>query len=286
MATEFETITDASSFRRMAAAMWSHPRDPTIYGSLDIDMTAVLELLRVWRERTGQKVTVTHVVAYAIAQAFARHPHLNAKVRLWGKLERRKSVDLFVSVATGQGQDLSGARIDHADRLSIAGLLEAIASRAGGIRQGQDKSFERSRGLFRVLPWWLLRPLLRLVDWATNELHLHLPSLGMPRDAFGTAVVTNVGMFGIDTAFAPFLPLGRCPLLVLVTEVRERPWVVDGKLEVRKVLRLCATFDHRIVDGYSAGVLAREVREAIEHLGLADFDRVAPAAPALIAEAA
>jgi hypothetical protein len=41
-------------------------------------------------------------------------------------------------------------------------------------------------------------------------------------------VVTNVGMFGIDTSFAPFLPIARCPMLVLVTEVKERPVVESG----------------------------------------------------------
>ena len=260
----FESIPEASSFRRMAAAMWSSPNDPTIYGSMDLDVTDTLEWLAAERARTGKKLSITHVVSRAVAQAFANNPSLNAKVRFWGKLERRTSVDLFVSVATDGGKDLSGARIDGADALSVEGWADAIAARAGGIRQGRDEKFEKSRGLFKALPWFLLRPVLRLIDLMSNELHLHLPSQGMPRDPFGTAVITNVGMFGIDTAFAPFVPMGRCPMLLLVTEVKDRPWVVDGRLEVRKVVRLCATFDHRIIDGHSAGVLAREIRGLIE----------------------
>lgn len=51
MATEFETLTDASAFRRMAASMWRNPRDPTIYGSMDLDVTATLEQLQAWRVR-------------------------------------------------------------------------------------------------------------------------------------------------------------------------------------------------------------------------------------------
>jgi pyruvate/2-oxoglutarate dehydrogenase complex dihydrolipoamide acyltransferase (E2) component len=73
-----------------------------------------------------------------------------------------------------------------------------------------------------------------------------------------------VGMFGIDTAFAPMVPLARCPLLLLVPEVRERPWVENGKLVVRPVLRLCATFDHRIIDGHAAGKLAKAIRASLE----------------------
>jgi pyruvate dehydrogenase E2 component (dihydrolipoamide acetyltransferase) len=112
----------------------------------------------------------------------------------------------------------------------------------------------------------------------------------MPRDPFGTAVITNVGGFGIDTAFAPFLPMGRTPMLLLVTKVRERPWVVDGEVVVRPVLRLCATFDHRIVDGYQAGQLAQIIMAKVQHPGdeavkpieiSPPVPRVAPAAMAM-----
>jgi pyruvate dehydrogenase E2 component (dihydrolipoamide acetyltransferase) len=78
----------------------------------------------------------------------------------------------------------------------------------------------------------------------------------MPRDPFGSAIVTSVGMFGIDTAFAPFVPLARCPILILIPEVRPRPWAVGDRVEVRPVLRICGTFDHRIIDGAAAGRFA------------------------------
>jgi pyruvate/2-oxoglutarate dehydrogenase complex dihydrolipoamide acyltransferase (E2) component len=32
------------------------------------------------------------------------------------------------------------------------------------------------------------------------------------------------------------------------------------------VLRLCATFDHRIIDGHGAGLVARAIRERIDQL--------------------
>lgn len=260
----FEPMPDASSFRRMAAAMWSRPADPTIFGAMDLDAGPLLAFIEEHRARTGQRLTLTHLVGQAVARAFAAHPELNAKVRFGGRLERRTAVDLFVSVSTEGGKDLSGVRVDGADRLSLDEWVSTLEARAGGIRAGKDASFQKTRSLFRLLPFWLLRPLLALVDVLSNELHVHLPAQGLPRDPFGTAVITNVGSFGIDTAFAPFVPMGRCPMLLLINEVRERPWVVDGALCVRPVLRLCGTFDHRIIDGHSAGKLARAIREALE----------------------
>jgi pyruvate/2-oxoglutarate dehydrogenase complex dihydrolipoamide acyltransferase (E2) component len=264
MTTSFRPMPDASSFRRTAAAMWGAPNDPSIHGTMDVDATQALAFIEDHRRRTGEKLTVTHLVCFAVARAFAQYPQLNAKVRFGGRLEQRETVDLFVSVSTGGGKDLSGAKVERADTLTLSGWVSAIAGKAKSIRDGKDPAFEKSRGLFKALPFFVLRPLLRLVDVLTNELHVHLPGQGMPVDPFGSAVITNVGMFGIDTAFAPMVPLGRCPMLLLVPEVRERPWVEDGKLVVRPVLRLCATFDHRIIDGHAAGLLAKAIREGLE----------------------
>ncbi len=259
MSTTFTPVTDASSFRRMAAAMWSRPNDPTIHGTMDLDVTAALAFIEAHGRRTGTKVTMTHLVARAVALAIAEQPEINAKVRFWGRLERRASVDVFVTVATDGGRDLSGVRIERADERSLVELGRELAHRARAIRRGDDASYQKSRGVFERLPWWLTGPAARLSDLLTNELHLDLSAQGLPRDAFGSAMVTSVGMFGIDTAFAPFVPLARCPILVLVPEVRPRPWVADGRLEVRPVLRLCATFDHRLVDGHHAGRFARRL---------------------------
>jgi pyruvate/2-oxoglutarate dehydrogenase complex dihydrolipoamide acyltransferase (E2) component len=260
----FFPVADASSFRRIAASMWRGPADPSIHGVLDLDATAALAYVERFRAQTGRRLTVTHLVAAAVAEAIRRQPALNVKVGAMGRLLARDRVDLFVSVAADGGKDLSGVRIGGADAISLGGLVDAVERGARGVREGKDASYERSRSLFKRLPSFLLRPLLWLTDLLSNELHLHLPGIGMPRDPFGSAVITNVGGFGIDTAFAPLLPLGRCGLLILVSEVCPRPMVVDGQVVARPVLRLCGTFDHRIVDGAAAGVFAKNLRALLE----------------------
>jgi pyruvate dehydrogenase E2 component (dihydrolipoamide acetyltransferase) len=251
--TRFTPVENVSSFRRMAAGMWRSPRDPSIYGQMDVDATAALAFLAEQPER----VTVTHLVARAVAVALREQPELNAKVRFWGRLEQRETIDLFVTVATGG--DLSGARIDRADHKSLVELAREVSDRAGKIRKGNDRDYARTRGAMKSLPWWLARPATWASDVLVNELHVELP--GMPGDPFGSAIITSVGMFGIDSAFAPFVPLARCPMLILVPEVRPRPWAVGDAAVVRPVLRLCATFDHRIIDGAAAGRFAARLSE-------------------------
>lgn len=259
--TRFQPIEGASSFRRMAAAMWRQPSDPSIYGSMDVDATAPLAFLAEHARATGVKLTVTHLVARAVALALRDQPEINGKVRFWGRLEQRATVDVFVTVATEGNRDLSGARIDRADDKPLAAIAREIAERAGKIRTGNDASYRKSRGVLQQLPWWLARPATWLSDVLVNELHVDLSAQGMPSDPFGSAIVTSVGMFGIDAAFAPFVPLARCPMLILVPEIRPRPWADGDTPCVRPVLRLCATFDHRLIDGAAAGRFAARLAE-------------------------
>lgn len=262
--SQFTPQEDVSSFRRMAAGMWRSPSDPSIYGSMDVDATAALEFLRRHAERAGCKLTVTHLVARAVALAIHDQPELNAKVRFWGQLVQRSSVDVFVTVATDGNKDLSGARIDRADDKSLVAIARELRERTTRIRKGQDASYKQTRRAFERMPWWLSRPTAWLSDILVNELHVDLGKQGMPADAFGSAIITSVGMFGIDSAFAPFVPLARCPMLILVPEVRPRPWAVGDAVEVRPVLRLCATFDHRIIDGAAAGRFAARLTKLFE----------------------
>ena len=245
MTVRFRAPDRVSTFRRIAASLWKRPTDPSIYGFIDVDVSETLQFIENYRAQTGERLTITHVVAQAVARAFAKHPELNIKVRFGGRIEERSQIDLFLSVATAGGRDLSGVKVEEADKLPLSGLLSTIADLSQRTRAGEDEVYERSRSLLGSLPWWMLRPMLWLTTFISNELHLHLPSMGLPRDPFGSALITNVGGFGIDTAFAPLLPMGRVPMVLLVTKVRDRPWVVDGEVVVRPVLRLCATGTER-----------------------------------------
>lgn len=259
----YKALENPSGFRKLAAAMWHPPNDPHVFGSVDIEMTRAQAFLAEYNRRNGCKATVTHLVTRALAVTLAKHPEHNAKIGWW-RIHVRRSVDIFCQVSSDGGRDLSGYRIDAADTLSVAAIAEKLVKAASDIRSDRDPAFRRTRSLFTVLPLWAIRIVIKFMSLLTNTMNLHLPQLGMPRDPFGSAMVTSVGMMGIDTGFAPFTPIARCPIIVTVTKVRPRPWIVGDRVEPRPVLRLCATFDHRVIDGYHAGEISTEVEGLLE----------------------
>ena len=129
---------------------------------------------------------------------------------------------------------------------------------------GDDPELGRGKALLAKLPPAALRVVLHLGAWLTSDLNLDLSRLGMPRQAFGGAMITSVGMWGVGHAYSPLAHYYRVPLLVLVGTVRDCPVVVGGAVVARPMLTITATFDHRIVDGYHAAQFAAAVRSYCE----------------------
>jgi hypothetical protein len=105
--------------------------------------------------------------------------------------------------------------------------------------------------------------MLRLVEFLTYDLFLDLGRFGIEFDQFGSAMVSNVGSFGIGHGLAPLVPASRVPIVLLVGEVVDRAIVRDGRILAAPAMTVGCTFDHRLIDGYQAGQMARVVKDAL-----------------------
>jgi pyruvate/2-oxoglutarate dehydrogenase complex dihydrolipoamide acyltransferase (E2) component len=253
--------TKIQGWRKIAAATWGRPSDPQIYGDMEIDATALLEFIDDARAATGVPLTITHLVGKAIAYSLAENIDLNVKLR--GRhFVSRDGVSVFFIVSADKGNELSGVKIDAADEKPVVEIARELAERAARIRSGDDIELGKTKKVIGSTPVRLLGLSTRIAAWLTTDLGLDLKRFGLPREPFGSAMVSSVGMFGIQHAYAPLSPYYRFPFLVLVGEVVPKPVVVgDGQIEARPMVTLSATMDHRYLDGFHAARLAGSARE-------------------------
>lgn len=239
-------------WRKIANAMWSEPRDPQIYGAIEIDATALTRFSDGCKS-LGHKVTPTHLVGRAVALMLRDVPELNVRI-VGGDAIDRESADVFFITAVEEGpsggKGLSGVKVERLEHKDVVDLAAELADRAAKVRSGNDPELGKSKALLDALPMPLLRLAMKLTARITSDWDVAVPALGLQRSPFGSAIVTSVGMFGIPMGFAPIASMERCPLLVLVGAVTDKPVVVDGKIEIRPMLPITATIDHRYVDGW------------------------------------
>jgi pyruvate/2-oxoglutarate dehydrogenase complex dihydrolipoamide acyltransferase (E2) component len=265
-------VRSPSSWRQMASATWHRANDPTIYGTLDLDATAAVAYAHKLSEQAGKRVTLTPIVVAALGRTLAKHPDCNAYIRL-GRTYQRENIDIFVLVAVppAAGQpgpvDLSGVKIERADKKTPLQIAEELEQRVTEVRGGHDPALDQVKRAFKFLPPLLTKIGLKATELLQYELNLDLSSLGIPRDSFGSAFVTNVGAIGpgVGHAFPPIVPMTRLSMNVAMGALEDRPVVVDGAVVVRPVLPLTATFDHRVIDGFQGAKLSGTFCEILRH---------------------
>jgi 2-oxoacid dehydrogenases acyltransferase (catalytic domain) len=263
-------------WRKLAGAAWGRPNDPQFFGDLELDAGALLSYIDEVRRLSGVHLTMTHLIGRAVAHGLVTVPKLRVRLAR-GREYPRESVDVFFIVSAESGQELTGVKIHDADRKSAAEIAEEVTRRCATIAAGKDPDLGRSKAMLATLPPRALRVALHVAAWLTSDLNLDLSRLGMPRQAFGGAMITSVGMWGVGHAYSPLAHYYRVPLLVLVGAVRKVPVAIGDEVAVRPMLTLTATFDHRYVDGFHAAQFAAAVRGYCE-----DPSRFEPALPGAV----
>src|SRR5439155_27131139 len=81
----------------------------------------------------------------------------------------------------------------------------------------------------------------------------------------GTFTITNGGVYG-SLMSTPILNVPQSGILGM-HKIQERPVAVAGKVEVRPMMYLALTYDHRIVDGREAVTFLVRVKEVLEDPG-------------------
>lgn len=78
----------------------------------------------------------------------------------------------------------------------------------------------------------------------------------------GTFSITNGGVFG-SLLSTPILNAPQSAILGL-HKIQERPMAVNGKVEIRSMMYLALSYDHRIIDGKEAVTFLVKIKEGIE----------------------
>jgi pyruvate/2-oxoglutarate dehydrogenase complex dihydrolipoamide acyltransferase (E2) component len=85
----------------------------------------------------------------------------------------------------------------------------------------------------------------------------------------GTFTVNNVGVFGVVTS-TPVINQPQAAILAMNAIVK-RPVVVDDAIAIRAMMNFCLSFDHRIVDGLTAGRFLERVVQNMRGLDLSNL---------------
>jgi pyruvate/2-oxoglutarate dehydrogenase complex dihydrolipoamide acyltransferase (E2) component len=262
--SRFARAHDVPTCFKMSAAWWRDPDSPLIFSSMNVDMTNALDWVRSLRERTGEVITITHLCTKALGMVLRKFPQINAKVE-GNRIYRRKTADVVLMVSLDAGEDISAFKVSDVDRKNLLEVSREIRKSAAAVRENRGPSFQASKDLMKYCSILMVKWLLKGASILVNRLGIDLTRLGFPDDPFGSAAISSVNMHGIESAYGPLIPVGRCGFLLVVPEIKDRPWAENGRVVVRPVLKLCMTFDHRIFHGFYVSLVENEIRRLLQN---------------------
>ena len=264
-----------SPFRKVALGTWRNAYDPSVYGVLTVRMEEALRYIEAYRKKTGRHLTVSHMMGKALGVLLKQVPDANAVIR-WNRIYLRNDIRIFFQVVAedpDSGEiDLSGVVLREPQDKSLSTIIDEFGGEVKSVRDGTDSQLKKSRNMMKAMPYLLVHYVMRFLSFLMFTLNLNLSKLGIPRDPFGSIMVTNIGSLGLPTALVPLVPYSRVALLVALGSVEERAVVENGQVVPGKVMDLGCTFDHRILDGGHASKMYRIVKDWLEH----PFDHFEP----------
>ncbi|WP_377320183.1 dihydrolipoamide acetyltransferase family protein [Pimelobacter simplex] len=220
------SIEPHSRLRRSVAARLTQAKQeiPHFYLTRSARIDDLLALRAQVNEHAPVRVSVNDLVLRAVAVAHRAVPEANV---VWSEegMVQHTSVDVAVAVASERG--LVTPVVRGVDQLSLSGLARQVGDYVGQANAGrlQQRDLEG-----------------------------------------GTITVTNLGMYGVEEFSAIINPPHSA--ILAVGAARPEP-VVEGepgeqRIEIRTVLRLVLSVDHRAIDGALAARWMASLVEALE----------------------
>lgn len=246
-------------WRKISVGSWKPVGDSQVYCELDLDAEPALAWIEKANSQSEEKITITHLAGKVLGQVLREVPDLNSIVR-FGKIYPRVNVDIFFHVVQND-KDLSGHVVRSIDKKSLREVAKELNSGAKVIKSGNDESFKKIKNSWRHIPSFLAMTVLNTIGFIFYSCNIYLKGLGVPRDAFGSMMLTNIGSLGFESAFVPLPPYSKVPFVVALGKVVDRVCVVDGKPAVKKRVSFCCTFDHRIIDGAHGAQMAKRIEQ-------------------------
>jgi pyruvate dehydrogenase E2 component (dihydrolipoamide acetyltransferase) len=198
---------------------------PHLYFTQRVDLSKTLSLRALVNSKQEKKTSVTDYIARAVVMTLQTYPQMNASLSDAG-IEEYVSINLGIAVAAPGG--LIVPVVKEAQRLSVVGLSKAANELFDKAREGK------------------LRP-----DEYTG----------------GTFTISNLGMFGIED-FTAILNPPEVGILA-ISSMKDDAVVInaaDGtkKIEIRPMMNITLSVDHRVIDGLLAAQFVTEVKRLLE----------------------
>lgn len=278
----------SSVIRRFLLWWFDVPFSPWVCGNIVVDVTNTKKFLQRINQNIHQHVTLQHIIAKSVSHALQKVPEANARI-VGNKIQIIPNIGIAMPVnlighQAGQKNELSMILLREAQQKTILQIAKETQKQKTQEQKGNVQS-AFIRNMMRLAEKTPDRLTKKILD-GLDAISKHPQTSQKVFDLFpATTAITNPGsnhprdLEGIvfrGGSFHPPLRIAQVGTFWAITGTQKEVLPIDGKPEVREVLPVMLTFDHRLIDGFKASKLLLAFSEALknpqEHIYLGDPD--------------
>ena len=262
-------IRNLPDFTRFMPFLMPNKMGSIINYEQDLDVTETVNLIKeVNRELIKEReiLTLFGVVINAGVRTLAMRPRFNRFISGYRFWQRNQLLINFVAKKTlsDDGQEVN-VKIEFSPYDTLTTTAKKLRAAVKHALSDEGAANEDVVTTIMRMPDFMVKLLVRSMDWLDQ--HNLMPKSMTDSDPMWSSIfLTNVGSFGLDAPYHHLFERGNCPVFIAMGKVRdERGLDDDGKLVIRKKLRLRYTFDDRIADGVYMGRALDLLQRFVEH---------------------
>jgi len=138
-------------------------------------------------------------------------------------------------------------------------------------RKADDKedTTTQSMDVLNKIPRWISKLAIHFIMWLDK--HGWVPQSMIADDPYySSLVISNLGSLKMKSGYHHLTNWGTCSMILLIGEIKERPFYIDGKMEMRQSIDLGLTIDERLADGYYYSKVLKTIKKLMENPWLLD----------------
>ena len=197
---------------------------PHVYFTISVDMSKVMELIKKFTRNVEKKISINDFLVFVVAKVLSEQPNMNCSL-IDEEIIYHKDINIGIAVSLKEG--LIVPVIKNADKKILYILSKEIKEM---IKLAREKKL-------------------------------------MPDDyKGGTFTLSNLGMYRIENFTAIINPPEAA--ILAVGAIKKNPIVVEEgsgeKIEIRSIMKITLSVDHRLVDGVMAANFLKRVKDYLE----------------------
>lgn len=238
--------------------------ESAVYFEQQVELTRTLEFVDEYNAANITPISIFPIILWATVQTCAERPELN-RFTAGDKLWQRRGIWCSYVVKKSMSDDagLATMKREFDPSMSFDQVVACMQTDKKSGRSDDKSHVDKELGLLLKLPGPLLRLGVRLIR--LFDFYGKLPrSFIDPDPMFASAFFANLGSLQMGSAYHHLYEYGNCPIFCVIGDIQDTPVVEDGKVVVRKCVKMRWSYDERIHDGFYAGSALKALQAKIE----------------------